>query len=109
MGHSRFLRRLPDPASAFIYDHVVMGGIAAQQTTQADDCIVFAGLGEHAGCRGNLKASRNAHDLDILIARAGAAQSIERSLKKPFRNEGVEAADYDCKAFAFSLELSLHA
>src|ERR1700757_4089945 len=43
MGHSRFLRRLPNPTSAFIHDHVVMGGIAAQETTQADDRIVFAG------------------------------------------------------------------
>jgi len=46
MWHSGFLRRLSNPASDFIDDYIVVGGVPAQQTTKADDRVVFAGLSQ---------------------------------------------------------------
>ena len=39
------LRRLPNAARDLIRDHIVMSGIPAQQTAQADDGIVFLRFG----------------------------------------------------------------
>ena len=44
MRHASLLRRLTNSARYFVYDHVIVRRIAAQQTTQANDGIVFFGF-----------------------------------------------------------------
>ncbi len=64
--HSGFLRGLADAAGDFVDDDVVVRGVAAQQAAQADDCIVFFGLGKGAGSGRNFERAGDADDFDVV-------------------------------------------
>jgi len=68
--NSRFLRRLADAARDFVNDDVVMGGVASQQATEADDGVVLLGFGKRACCRWNFESAGDADDLDASVIKA---------------------------------------
>src|SRR5262249_3351070 len=77
MRYSGLLRRLTNPARDLVNDHVVMGSVTAQQATEADDGIVFAGFSEGAGGRGNFEGAGNADKFDgVVIVYSRAMQTI---------------------------------
>jgi hypothetical protein len=82
---------LSDAACDFVDNDVVVRGIAAQQATQANDRVVFLGLGKSASGGRNFECARNADDLNIFACRAAARQSIKRAAKQSFRNELVKS------------------
>ena len=104
MRDSGVLRRLPDAACYFIHDDIVVGRISAQQTSDAEYRIVLFCFGEHAGGGGNFKRTWDANQHDIFFLGARAEQAVVGALKKPFRNEGVEARDHDRESLPRSVE-----
>lgn len=44
MRDARFLRRLPDAASDFVDDDVVVGSVAAEKASETDDGVVLTGF-----------------------------------------------------------------
>jgi len=104
MRNSGVLRRLPDATRYFIDDDIVMGRVSAQQTSNAEYCVVLSCFGEHAGGRGNFKRTWDANQNDIFSPGARAEQPVVGTLKKPFRNEGVEARDHDRESLPRSAE-----
>ena len=108
MGHARLLRRLPDAARDFVHNNIVMGGIATDQTTEANDGIVFPGCGESASGRWNFECPGNADELDVFAGCSAAQQSVERTAKQPFRDELVKARDDNGKVLSGSAQIALN-
>src|SRR5262249_424309 len=54
---SCLLRRLPNTTRYLVDDDVVVSRVTAQQTTKADDRVVFASLSERARSRGNFEGT----------------------------------------------------
>jgi len=104
MRDSSLLRRLPDAASNLIHDHIVMRRIAADQAAEANDGVIFFGFGKRASGQGNLERARHAGERDVFLLRARAQQPVVGALKEPFRDEGVEARDYNCEPFSGGAE-----
>ncbi len=49
MRHACFLRRLPNAASDFVDDHVIVRRVATQQASEANDGVVFFSFSQSAG------------------------------------------------------------
>src|SRR3984957_19257420 len=91
MRHPSLLRRLPNAPRHFIHDHVIVGRIAAQQTTNADDRVVLLRLRQLPRRQRNLKRPRHANQIDILLICTRSQQPIDGAQQQPLRNERVES------------------
>ena len=98
MRNSSLLRRLPNPPSHFVHNHVVMRRVAAQQAANTDDRVVFLRLGKRTGGQGNFKRSGDTDQHDVFFLRARAQQPVVGALEKSLRDERVEARDDKGKA-----------
>jgi len=107
MGHPSLLRGLPNAARDFIYDDVIVRSIAAQQTAQTNNRIVFFGLCQCASGGGKFKRARNTNDPNILGFRTTTQQSIERTPKESFRNELIKPRDHNAEVSSRSAEIAL--
>ena len=76
MRHPSLLRRLPDAPRDFVDDDVVVRRISAQQTSDADDGVVFPGRGQSPRRRRNLKCSRHADNVDVVLRSPASQQPI---------------------------------
>src|SRR5882757_2054772 len=83
-----------------------MRRVSAQQATDTDDRIILTCLSQRARRGRNLKRARNAHQMNVLLFRAGAYQPVVCTLKESLRDEGIEARDDNCKASASSAQTS---
>jgi hypothetical protein len=105
--HPGFLRGLSDAARDLVDDNVVVGGVSAQQATDANDGIVFPCFRKSAGGRRDFKRTGHTNDMDIFLYRAGAQQSVVGALQQSLRDEGIEARDDNRKALAQGAEPTL--
>jgi hypothetical protein len=108
MGYARLLRGLPDAARNFIHNDVVVGGIAAQQATQADNRVIPPSPGESAGGHRNFECAGHTNDFDIFALCPAAQQSVACASKQPLGNELVKPGDDNAKMFSRSVEISLN-
>jgi hypothetical protein len=83
-----------------------VSGVAAEQTTQTENGVIFTGLGQFAGGQRNLESTGHTDDLDILAFRATAQQSIERTSKQSLRDELVKPRDDDAESFSSGAEIA---
>jgi len=93
---------LPDAACHFVYDHIVVRRVPAQQTTDANNRVIFPSLGERASSQRNLKSPRHTNQRDIPFLRARAQQPVVSTQKKPLRDERIEACDNNSEPFSRS-------
>jgi hypothetical protein len=91
--HSRLLRRLPNAARNFIHDDVVMRRVAAQQTANTNNRIVFFRFGERARGDWNFECPGNSNKRYIFFLGPGPQQPIVRALKKSLGNKRIETRD----------------
>src|ERR1700685_3131578 len=91
MGNAGCLRRLSDATGDLVDDYVVVGGVSTQQAAEADDGVIFPGLGEGAGRGGDFESAGHANDLDMFLSRSGAQQPIKSALQQSLGDEAVEA------------------
>lgn len=108
MRHTSFLRRLPDAACDFVDDDVVVGGVAADKASQADDGIVFFRFCERTRRRRNLEGAGDADESNIFFIGSGADKAVEGALKKPFSDESIEAGHDERKALPSGVEFALN-
>ena len=90
-----FLLRLPDAARHFVVDGLVVGGLAAQQTTECNDGVqAMAGLfrivlssevSERPRRGGDFPCAGHARDLNIVAPGTAAQERIERAFKQGVR------------------------
>src|SRR5271165_137613 len=97
MRDASLLRRLADAASNFVDDHVIVRRVATQQATDTNDCVVPFSFGKRTCGERNLEGTSNANQRDVLLLRARTQQSVVSALKKPLRNESVEARNDNSK------------
>ena len=96
MGNAGFLLRLADAARDFVVDGLVVGGFAAQQTTQRNDGVSAAQRWRVAGGGGNLPRAGNADDSISarsapLRRNASSAPSSRRSVTTAFQRQTTMA------------------
>ena len=72
-----FLGGLSDAASDFIDDDIVVGGVSAEQATEADDGIIFFAFGESTGGGWDFESAGDADDDDVLVLGARAKQAVK--------------------------------
>lgn len=77
VGHAGLLGGLPDAARDFVHDHVIVRGIAAQQATQANDGVVFLGLGESSRSGWNFKSAWHPDNFDVFFISAQTEKSVK--------------------------------
>ncbi len=65
MRNPSLLRRLPNPPRHFVHDHVIMRRIAAQQTSETNDRVIFLSLRQLPRRQRNLKRPRHPHQINI--------------------------------------------
>ena len=87
---------------------VVVGGIAAQQATQADNRVIPPSPGESAGGHRNFECAGHTNDFDIFALCPAAQQSVACASKQPLGNELVKPGDDNAKMFSRSVEISLN-
>jgi len=107
MRHACLLRRLADAPRDFIHYDVVVGGVAADKASEADDGVVFLRLGEGTCSGRNFERARDADKNNVFLVRARAEKTVERTLKEPFGDESVETGDDQREAFASGVEITL--
>jgi hypothetical protein len=98
MGHAGFLGGLPDATRDFIDNHIVVGGISSQQTADANDGAVLAGLGERTGGGGNFKGTRNPDNVDGVVLGTRAKQSVIGAAQQAIGNEFIEPRNNNAEA-----------
>jgi hypothetical protein len=106
VGHTGLLRGLPDAARNFVDDNVVVGSVPTNQTAEADNRIVFPGLGERASRRRNFECARNADDVDRFGFGPAAQQSVERTSKQSFRDELIKPRDDNGEPSSRSVQIA---
>src|SRR5579863_493527 len=107
MRHSRLLRRLPDPPRDFVDDHVIVRRISTQQTSQANDRVIFLSQSQRPSRQRNLKSPRHAHHVNVLFSRSRLQQAVTSARQKPVRDERVKARHHDGKALPRAPKLAL--
>ncbi len=106
MRDAGFLRGLPYPTRDFVHDDIVVGRVAAQQATEADDGMVFSSLGEGAGGGGDFERAGNTDDGDVFIPGPGTKQSVMGAPQQPFSNKLIEPGDNDSEAIVSCVQLA---
>jgi hypothetical protein len=81
MWNASFLRGLSDAAPTLVHNDVVVSSVPAQKTSNADDGVVFSGLGKRASSGRNLKRARNANEIDVLLPYPGTQERVIGALK----------------------------
>ena len=81
MWNASFLRGLSDAAPTLVHNDVVVSSVTAQKTSNADDGIVFSGLGKRASSGRNLKRARNTNEIDVLLPYPGTQERVIGALK----------------------------
>ena len=81
MWNASFLGGLSDAAATLVHDDVVVSSVTAQKASNADDRVVFFGVGEGASSGRNLKSARNANQIDIVLLYSGTQERVIGALK----------------------------
>ena len=76
MRDAGFLCGLSDAACYFVDDHVVVGGVPANEAAEADDGVVFFGFGESSSGRGDLESARDADDFYVIVFHLATEKSV---------------------------------
>jgi hypothetical protein len=108
VGHAGLLRGLPNAASDFVDDDVVMRGIAAQQAAEANDGVVFFCLGESARGGRNFECAGNADDLDVILVGSRTNKAVVCATQKSVSNKLVEAGDDDAEFSSRRAEIAFN-
>src|SRR5204862_5350934 len=95
MRHSGFLRRLPDATRDFVDDHVVVRGVSAQQTSEANNGVVFFGFGKGTCSRGDFEGTWNTDNFDVFFSRLGAYESVVGAPQQTVSDELVESRHHN--------------
>ena len=106
MWNARFLCGLTDAARHFVHNHIVVCGIAANQTSETDDRIVFFGLRQGTGGGRNFESSRHTNNRDVFLSGTQTNQAIVSAAQQSLGNKFVEPGDYDRKSLAGRAEMS---
>ena len=83
MWNTGFLRRLSDAARDFVDDDVVVGRVAAQQASEADDGVVLLGLRQRASGGWNFEGAGNADNVmsfSVAPERSSPSYALRSSL-----------------------------
>ena len=107
MRNARLLGGLSDAASALVDNHVVMRGIAAKKTSDADDGVVFLCFGEGASCGRNFECAGHADDVDVFALCATTQKAITCAKQESLSDKRVKTRDNNREAAAGGIEVSL--
>src|ERR1700722_5910840 len=80
---SSLLSRLADAARNLVHNDVVVRRVAAQQTADANNRMVFPSLRELARGDRDFKRTRDSNERNVFFLSARTKQSIVSTLKKP--------------------------
>ncbi len=107
MRNSRLLRRLPDPPSDLIDDHVIMRRIPAQQTSDANNGIILPSQSQGPRRQRNLKCPRHPRNINVFLRSASPQQPVASTQQKPLRDKRIKPRHHDGKPPPSSVQLPL--
>lgn len=115
-GHAGIELSELDATRCFRGDVIVMGSLAAQHASNANNRIESPISRHLLGHQRYLERAWDAHDLDLAFACSGVREGVECAREQPVRDEGVELAYDDAEAQTscvqvaaqFALRLSRH-
>ncbi len=87
-------------------DYVVVRRISAQQTSQADDGVVFFCFRKSARGGGNFECPGDTNDFNVRLFGAGSQKSVVCAPKQPIGDELIEPRNYDSKMKVVSVQIS---